>query len=91
MQPVSIPAGESMPSIFTQASDATVAEKRKMDMEGNAVDAKRARLETPKLAGLWVQQSSISIGAKPKTSLRKSASVNDLWVKQTIAFVTNDM
>ncbi|CAK4081321.1 unnamed protein product [Aphanomyces euteiches] len=63
-------------------------EKRKIEPEPTSQN-KRVKVDT-KAAGLWVQRS-IQLGGQAKPVLRKSASVNNLWVKQSIAFVSRDV
>ncbi|KAF0707023.1 hypothetical protein AaE_013809 [Aphanomyces astaci] len=66
------------------------AKRVKIDNDLPLLPAPAAQSST-KPSGLWVQQSH-AVVAKPKpATLRKSASVNDLWVKQTIAFVSRDV
>ncbi|KAG9399081.1 hypothetical protein AC1031_012039 [Aphanomyces cochlioides] len=55
-----------------------------------AQDRTRADLPEQTRQGLWVQRS-IQLGGQAKPVLRKSASVNNLWVKQSIAFVSRDV
>ncbi|RHY25503.1 hypothetical protein DYB32_008280 [Aphanomyces invadans] len=80
---------------------ASQGEKRKKNVDHSHVDltstAKRVKVddvapETPpsKASALWVQQSHVVVGKPKPAMMRKSASVNDLWVKQSIAFVTRD-
>ncbi|CAK4630109.1 hypothetical protein LEN26_010110 [Aphanomyces euteiches] len=75
-------------SVVVVAAPSFPIEKRKIEPEPTSQN-KRVKVDT-KAAGLWVQRS-IQLGGQAKPVLRKSASVNNLWVKQSIAFVSRDV